>query len=221
MSGFFRVFTYTPWDALKSSQLTEIKLLSLKDIFPSFPVVEEAFFEDIRSIIQNYNHYSSIESIKRIVGPTNEDYSIENWSFIWAFDDQRRMFQFLFQKEKEQYILVALAPPELAQLFREHRKEAILKIFTLLNKPDKMKFLMVLKPLGKSIAEDKRSAQINPKLVDQFKFFNELKNLPNLKGDWFPSFEIRCPYCNKSLKSMQDYKVGLGKLLCPHCGKFI
>ncbi len=221
MSGFFRVFTYTPWDSLKSNMLTEIKLLSIKDIFPSFPVVEQAFFEDIRSIIKNYDHYTSIESIKRIVGPKNEDYSIGKWSFIWAFDDQRRMYQFLFQKENKQDILVALAPPELAQLFREYEKEAILKIFTLLNKPDKIKFLMVLKPLGKSIAEDKRFAQINSKLVEKFKSINELKNLTNVKGEWFPSFVIQCPYCNKSMKSMQDYKVGLGKLLCPHCGKFI
>ena len=65
-----------------------------------------------------------MKTIKRIVGPQNEDYDISNWSFIWAFDKDMRMYQFLFQyvieEEKSHAVLVALAPPELAKLFSKY-----------------------------------------------------------------------------------------------------
>ncbi len=134
MRDFFNVKLFTPWDSLNSKALTQVKLFSLKNIFKTFPVIEPEFFDDILSNLYKFRHYSWNECIKRIVGPNDEDYDLSSFDFIWAYDDQNRMYQFLFQKiEKEetsQAILAALAPPELGKLFKHHKDEAILRTLT-------------------------------------------------------------------------------------------
>jgi hypothetical protein len=200
-----------------------VKLYSLKNIFKTFPVVEPGFFDDILSNLYKYRHYSWVECIKRIVGPNNEDYDIEPWNFVWGMDKERRIFQFLFQKIKSelkdsQATLVALAPPELGKLFNQYKKEAIIRTLTLLNNPNKMKFLMVLAPKGKSIAEEQQLLHINKDDLEKIKFNNMLKQMPNIKGQWFPTFEAKCPICNGMLTEIKDYGVGFGKLVCPKCG---
>ena len=69
-----------------------------------------------------------------------------------------------------QATLVALAPPELGKLFDQYKKEAILRSLSLLNNPKKMKFLMVLAPKGKSVAEDQQLLQVNKNDLEKFKF---------------------------------------------------
>jgi len=219
MNNFFSAFTYTPWDKLNTEVLTEVKLLSLKSIIKTFPVVEPGFFDDLRSNMYKFNHYSWMECIKRIVGPNKEDYDIKPWIFIWGMDHERRMFQFLIQKVEEskdsQAVLVALAPPELAKLFEQHKEGAILRMLSLLNNPKKMKFLMVLAPKGKSIAEEQRLLQINKQDLERLKFVNNLKHMPNIKGQWFPTYDVKCPICNGPLTQVYAPKVGL---ICRLCG---
>ncbi|MFX0105697.1 MAG: hypothetical protein ACFE75_09415 [Candidatus Hodarchaeota archaeon] len=220
MTDFFTISTLTPWDNLKTNELTQIRVMSLKKIFKTYPVIEPAFFNDLSSNLNNNHHYSWIQSIKRIVGPSNNDYDIQNWNFLWAFDDQNRMFQFLFQKENEQGILVGLAPPELAKLFFTHGKEAILRTLSLLNNPSKIKFLMILAPKGKSIAQERQLFQLSKNQYDRKKFIDMLKKKPNISGQWFPSYEPRCPICNELLMDLSglDFRVGLGQLICLSCG---
>jgi len=187
MNNFFSVFTYTPWDNLNSEVLAEVKLLSLKSVIKTFPVVEPGFFDDLRSKMYKFNHYSWVECIKRIVGPNNEDYDIKPWIFIWGMDYERRMFQFLIQKvevesKDSQAVLVALAPPELAKLF---------------------------------IAEEQQLLQINKQDLDRLKFVNTLKHMPNIKGHWFPTYDVKCPICNGPLTQVYSPKVGL---VCQQCG---
>jgi len=220
MSNFFSVFTYTPWDNLNTKVLAEVKLLSLKNIIKTFPVIEPGFFDDLLSNMYNFNHYSWVECIKRIVGPNNEDYDIKPWNFIWGMDQENRIFQFLIQKVKEelkdsQAILVALAPPELAKLFEQHKEGAILRTLSLLNNPKKMRFLMVLGPKGKSIAEDQQLLQINKKDLEKLQYINTLKHMPNIKGHWFPTFDVKCPICNGPLTQVYSHEVGL---VCQRCG---
>ena len=195
----------------------------MKNIFKTFPVIEPGFFDDILSNLYKYRHYSWVECIKRIVGPNDEDYDIEPWNFVWGMDKERRMFQFLFQKIKNelkdsQATLVALAPPELGKLFNQYKQEAILRTLTLLINPDKMKFLMVLAPKGKSIAEEQQLLRINKDDLEKIKFNNMLKQMPNIKGQWFPTFEAKCPICDGMLTEIKDYGVGFRKLVCPKCG---
>ena len=220
MNNFFSVFTYTPWDNLNTKILNEVKLLSLKNIIKTFPVIEPGFFDDLRSNMYNFNHYSWVESIKRIVGPNNEDYDIKPWNFIWGMDHERRIFQFLIQKVKEeskdsQAILVALAPPELVKLFEQHKEGAILRTLSLLNSPKKMEFLMVLGPKGKSVAEEQQLFQINKRDLGKLHYINTLKHIPNIKGQWFPTFDVKCPICNGPLTQVYSREVGL---VCQRCG---
>ena len=222
MSSFFNVKLYTPWDSLNSKTLTQVKLFSLKNIFKTFPVIEPEFFDDILSNLYKFRHYSWIECIKRIVGPNDEDYDISSFDFIWAYDDQNRMYQFLFQKieekEKPQTILVALAPPEIGKLFKQYKDDAILPTLTLLNNPKKMKFLMVLAPKGKSVAEEQQLLQIGKKDLEKLKFNAMLKQMPNIQGQWFPEYSPSCPNCNKVIIEIKGLNVGLLKLKCPYCG---
>lgn len=222
MSQIFTLYTYTPWDGLKTNELSQVRLLSLKSILKSFPVIEKDFFDDLKSRINDNLHYSITPSIRRIVGPNNEDYDISSFNFIWALDDQNRMYQFLFQnikkKDNLQSILVALAPPELGKLFSEYKEEVIHRIFSLLNKPSKIKFLMILIHKGKSLAQEPQTLQYYNKNREKFKFLNNLGNMPNIRGEWFPAYQPRCPVCNTYMKDLDGYKVGLGKLICPKCG---
>ena len=225
MSDYFTIHTYTPWDSLNADQLTEIKLISLKSIFKSFPVIEKGFFKDLVKNAYKNNHYSWNKCIKRIVGPNNEDYSIDNFNFIWAYDIDGRVLQFLFQKieekkETSQSTLVALAPPELGQLFADYQSEALLRTLSLLNTPSRIRFLMILAPKGKSIAEEYQVFQINKNKLDKLKFVNTLGQMPNITGQWFPSFEPKCPICNELMTQISglDYKIGFSPLICPRCG---
>ena len=218
MTDFFNIYTETPWDNLKTNQLTHIRVLSLKSVFKTYPVIEPSFFDDLNSKIINNNHYMWVESIKRITGPKNEDYDISNWNFLWAFDDQKRMFQFLFQKVEDQGILVGLAPPELSKLFSDHGKGAILRILSLLTKPSKIKFLIVLGSRGKSIVEGQQLFQADKNYLDKLNYLKALKDVPNIQGVWYPSYDPRCPICNSFMSEIKDYKIGFGKLVCPQCG---
>lgn len=218
MTDFFNIYTETPWDNLKTNLLTQIRVLSLKSIFKTYPVIEPSFFDDLNSKIININHYMWVESIKRITGPNNEDYDISNWNFLWAFDDQNRMFQFLFQKVEEQGILVGLAPPELSKLFSDHGKGAILRTLSLLTKPSKIKFLTVLGPKGNSIAEGQQLFQANKNYLEKLNYLRDLKEVPNIQGAWYPAYDPRCPICNSFISEIKDYKIGFGKLVCPQCG---
>ena len=220
MSNFFSVFTYTPWDNLNTKVLAEVKLLSLKNIIKTFPVIEPGFFDDLLSNMYNFNHYSWVECIKRIVGPKDEDYDIKPWNFIWGMDHERRIFQFLIQKVKKEFkdsqaILVALAPPELGKLFNQYKEGAILRTLSLLNNPKKMNFLLVLAPKGKSITEEQQLLQINKIDLEKLKFNNMLKHMPNIKGQWFPTIDVKCPICNGPLTQVYSHKVGL---VCQRCG---
>lgn len=224
MNSFFTVFTLTPWDKLNSNILTEVKLFSLKNIFKTFPVIEQEFFDDLLTRVYDYKHYSWIQCIKRITGPNSEDYDISNWNFVWAFDTQNRTFQFLFQRVKQdegedsQGVLVALAPPELAKLFAEYKKGAILKALSLLNNPSDIKFLLILAPKGKSIAEEQQLFRINKVNLEKMKYIDIMGKMPNIQGQWFPHYSPRCPVCNEIMTEIKDYNVGFGKLICPRCG---
>jgi len=222
MSDFFNVKLFTSWDSLNSKNLTQVNLFSLQNIFKSFPVIEPEFFDDLLSNLYKFKHYSWTKCIKRIVGPNDEDYDISSFDFIWAYDDQNRMYQFLFQKieEKEtsQAILAAIAPPELGKLFKQYKYEAILRTLTLLNNPKKMKFLMVLAPKGKSIAQEQQLLQVGKKDLEKLKFNAMLKQMPNIKGHWFPEYSPRCPHCNRVITEIKGFNVGLLKLKCPYCG---
>jgi len=223
MNNFFSVFTYTPWDNLNTKLLAEVKLLSLKSITKTYPVIELEFFDDLLSNLYNFKHYSWVQCIKRIIGPNNEDYDIAPWNFIWAMDNEGRIFQFLIQKEKNEFkdsqaTLVALAPPELGKLFNQYKEGAILRTLSLLNNPKKMKFLIVLAPKGKSIAEEQQLIQVDKKALEKLKHINKLKQMPNIKGQWFPEYSPRCPNCNKLITEIKGFNVGFAKLKCPYCG---
>ena len=134
-------------------------------------------------------------------------------------DSERRIFQFLFQKVKDevkdsQAILVALAPPELGKLFNQYKEEAILRTLSLLNDTKRMK----LAPKGKSIAEEQQLLYVNKKDLDRLKFNDMLKQMPNIKGQWFPEYSPRCPNCNKLITEIKGFNVGLVKFICPKCG---
>lgn len=223
MNEFFSIYTYTPWDKLNDDKLTQIRVLSLKSIFKSFPVIEPTFFDDLVSNLTKYQHYIRVNAIKRIVGPNKEDYDIGPWIFIWGMDSERRIYQFLLQKTKSedsdsQAALVALAPPELGKLFSEYYENAILRTFSLLNNPVKMRFVFVLTPKGKSIAEEQQLLYGSKSELDKLNFIKKLKQMPNIKGEWFPSFDPRCPVCNGIMTELKDYKLGFKKLVCPQCG---
>ena len=78
--------------------------------------------------------------------------------------------------------------------------------------------LILLNAKGKSIAEDAQTVKLTQTQLNQLKYIQELKNIPNIKGQWFPTITPKCPKCNTSLIEMSSYQIGFGKLICPKCG---
>ncbi|MFO8018102.1 MAG: hypothetical protein R6U96_05660 [Promethearchaeia archaeon] len=224
MNRFFSLYTLTPWETHTKDKLSEVKLLSIKRVFKTYPVIEASFFDDIVSKIYNNKEYSWYRTIRRIVGPQGEDYDITMWNFIWGVDKNGRLYQLLFQNKKKQGIsqgiLVALAPPELAKLFQQHKRGAIQRILNLLQTPSKMRFVTVLAPKGKSIMEEHEHDlfKLDRDTLQKMKMSQRLKAMPNVKGEWFPTFKPRCPICNEVMTGLNNYKIGFGKLVCPRCG---
>lgn len=223
MNEYFRVYTYTPWDGTKSNQLAEVSLISFKSVFRKYPIIEKKFFSDLSLKLNQYPQYSSFETIRRIVGPQKEDYDISTFRFIWAYDMENRMYQFLIQMienttELSQAAIVGLAPPELAKLFSDYKENAIHRIFTLLNDPSMIKFLMYFRPRGKSIAEDVASLITDKQKLEKMNYMRSLANQPNIQGQWFPTFELRCPSCDKIIAKVTSYQASFGNMKCPFCG---
>jgi len=138
-------------------------------------------------------------------------------------DNERRIFQFLFQKVKDevkvsQATLVALAPPDLGKLFNQYKEEAILRTLSLLNDPKRMKFLMVLAPKGKSIAEEQQLLHVNKKDLEKLKFNDMLKQMPNIKGQWILTRSPCCSNCKREIKEIKGLNVGVLKFTCSYCG---
>ena len=71
MNQFFSIFTYTPWESIQTTELSKVRLLSIRDIYQKYPVIEAEFFDDLKSNVQNYSQYESINTIKRIIGPNS------------------------------------------------------------------------------------------------------------------------------------------------------
>ncbi|MHA1915115.1 MAG: hypothetical protein ACW986_00265 [Promethearchaeota archaeon] len=218
MSKFFKIFTFTPWDSLHLDTLTEVKLLSLKSIIKKFPIVGQSFFDDLSLNVSKYQHYSWIECIKRIVGPDGEDYDTKLWNLIWGLDNERRTYQLLIQIIERKATLVALAPPELGKLFNKFKEEAILRTLSILNNPKMMKFIMVLAPKGISLAEEQQILQLTKSDKEKVNISNILRDIPNIKGQWFPEYSPRCPNCHQLITQIKGFNVGLLKFKCPYCG---
>ena len=88
----------------------------------------------------------------------------------------------------------------------------------IMNNPKKMKFLMVLAPKGKSIAEEQQLVHINKEALEKLKFENMLKQMPNIKGQWFYEASPRCPNCKREITEIKGINVGFLKFKCPYCG---
>ncbi len=220
--SFFTIFTTTPWES-QSEKLSEVKLLSTKTIFNAFPVLEKEFLDDLNILIAGKKHYSCFQTIRRVVGPDKEDYDIKNFRFIWVFDEKDRFYQYLIQiadsaQNQSKSILVAVAPPEIGKLLKNYGEDAIKKLFSLITTSTKIRLLIYLSPKGKSIAEELKTYNVSQKDLHNMNYIRSMANRYNLKGQWFPTFESRCPICNNVLTPLQDYRVGFGKLICLKCG---
>ncbi|GAG87288.1 unnamed protein product, partial [marine sediment metagenome] len=55
----------------------------------------------------------------------------------------------------------------------------------------------------------------NDQDLDKLKFVNTLRQMPNIKGQWFPTSELKCPICNSPLTQVYSHEVGFK---CQTCG---
>ncbi len=214
---YFTVSVLNSWDPKRSSKISEVNLLSLKIILGKFPMIEKQFFSDLRDNLKNKPNYFSLRSIKRIVGPQKEDYELADWTLLWGLDFKFRAYQVLIQKSKDgKGTLAAIGPVGLASFFDRMKWNSILPILSLLNSPEKMKFLVTLVPKGESIVKEMEQQKLKSAQVEQI--INQWNSMKNVEGQWFPSFKPRCPVCNGSMEELQGYQVGFAKLICPRCG---
>lgn len=214
---YFTVSVLNSWDPIKNNKISNVNLLSFKFLLGKFPKVEYSFFDDLKSNLKSELNYLSLNSIKRIVGTDKEDYELANWSFLWGLDFKYRSYQLLIQSSKEgKGTIAAVGPVGLASFFDKMKWNGIIPTLSLLNSPDKMKFLVLLTPSGESIAKEKEQQKLRSFQVDQI--IDRWNSMKNIEGQWFPSFKPTCPVCNELMEEFKGYEVGFGQIICPRCG---
>lgn len=194
-----------------------VTVQDVKQVFDGYPKIRLQFARDLRELGKQDKRYLLEMSVDKLqVEGHEEDIDAENWIFVWAVDFRGRVFHLLFERENTTILLVGAGPAPLVQFLHEMQQEAIPPTLGLLTQPDKVRsvvvFLSRTKPSAYKVAEMYRKyAQVQSKI-------NQLKMMPNVEGQWFPSFAPKCPVCGNPLVGLDNYQVGFKQMVCPRCG---
>jgi hypothetical protein len=97
-----------------------IELKDIKGIFNGYLVINRTFFDELIEIVKKNKKYSIGKGIHRVVGPDEEDWSMNSWMLIMFQDKERKIpFWFLFKREKDLSAhLVSIGPDNSFKYFK-------------------------------------------------------------------------------------------------------
>ena len=213
-----QIQTRTSWQ--KSA--TKVSLHPMREVMYPYPLIEKKFFEDLNILSRKHQQYNVEMGLLNIAGEGKKGLNPDFWILIWALDFRDRMFQILIERHPDyggKGAIAAVGPADLFEFFGSMKNNAILPTFTLINSPAKMKSVCVVVSRPKNYQERSKENTQYQSMGRFQNWINEMKQTPNVKGQWFPSNAPTCPVCNGPIVGIADgYKIGFGMLVCPECG---
>jgi hypothetical protein len=199
------------------------QLTDIKQAMSAYPLIERKFFDDLIDRCHTQKHYYVEAGLLKILNAQQKELDPNIWILIWAVDFRDRVFQILFERNPEyggKGAIAAVGPQDLLEFISSMKHNAILPTLTLLNSPEKMKQVAILVSRPPSYKEKAEAAQRSQEL-NRFKHWvDNLKQAPNVKGQWFPQNKIlnECPECSASMAGIAGENSVYGILICPNCG---
>jgi len=193
-----------------------LELIDAKEILGAYPKIEAKFIKDLKGYAKTANNYIIESAIIGLRTPSGMAVQPDNWVLLLGTDTENRPYKILIEKEKVGYFISALGPQEFATFVKETGKPAIGPILALLASPSKMRVLLVY--VSYQNKPSWKPEELLAKKSSFLQWAQELKTMPNVNGQWFPTFAPLCPICNNPLVGLENYQVGFGKLICPRCG---
>lgn len=215
----FTVVTRTTWQ----QSPTYIQFEDTKAAMPTYPLIEIKFFEDLITLCRKSPKYYVETALLQIQTENKKELNPDFWILIWGVDFKDRIIQLLIERNPDyggKGALAGVAPKEFLEFLSNMKYNALLPTFTLLNSPEKMKQVAILVSHSDHHEEQKKGGQ-NRKELDRFKtWINNLKQTPNVKGQWYPQTKIlnECPKCGASMAGIAGNNTLYGILICPNCG---
>jgi hypothetical protein len=126
-----------------------IELEDIKQIFNGYLLINRTFFDELLEIVKKNKKYSIGKGISRVIGPDEEDWTMNSWLLIMFQDKERKIpFWFLFKREKDLSAhLVSLGPKNSYEYFKSSEvsdNEVKRVIEYLLAYPQKFELLILI-----------------------------------------------------------------------------
>ena len=201
-------------------KLTTLQFTDTKGVLGAYPKVEKRFFDDLMGLCRNYQKYQIEMGLVHLYNQQNKELVADEWILLWAVDFRERPFQLLFQRsvlEEGKGVLGGANPPDFLDFLKE-TPNGLLATLSLINSPEKIKRLLLLVTRPKSMQESLKEKRDSRKYEAFASWIDQLKQTPNVDGQWFPSYSPRCPVCNASMTELGNYQVAFKQLACPRCG---
>jgi len=191
-------------------------LKDVKELIGAYPKIQSKFVQDLKTYAKQQSNYIIESAIREVHTPFDMQVEPENWLLVWGIDSEGRPYYLLIEKEQAGYFLSGAGPDDFAEFLVQTGKDAVGPILALLASPKKMRALMVFVSFQQPPAL--KQAELAKTKSQFLEWAQTQQNLPNVDGQWFPTFAPKCPICNSVLVGLEGYEVGFGQLICPRCG---
>jgi hypothetical protein len=215
----YSVVTHTTWQ----QNPTYVQFDDIKATMPTYPLIESKFFDDLVVCCRKTQNYYVEQALLQIQTEEKKKLNPDFWILIWGIDFKDRLIQLLIERNPSyggKGALAGIAPKEFVEFISSMKYNAILPTLTLLNTPEKMKQVAILVSRTES-SQDRAKGDQNRKELERFKnWIDNLKQTPNVKGQWYPQTKIlnECPKCGASMAGIAGNNALYGILICPNCG---
>lgn len=126
----WRVFLESPEGLDK-----ELELFDAKTYFGGYLKIKRSYFNALVKTIQMTKKYITKKAISKVIGPDNDDWTLNPWMLMIVKDNEKKMpFWFFIKREKDlSGILVAIGPKPFADYNNKKLPEAKREIKSLIN----------------------------------------------------------------------------------------
>lgn len=113
----------------------KIELYDAKTYFGGYLKIKRSYFNSLVKTVNITKRYIIKKVIEKVIGPDNEDWTLNPWMLIVAKDDEKRNpFWFFIKREKDlSGILVAIGPKPFVEYNNKNQSEARREIKRLIN----------------------------------------------------------------------------------------
>lgn len=122
----------------------ELEFVDVVEILGKIPIYKKLLFDKLIEAIKQNDNYYVWENIKNIKPPEEVPFSLGNYFIILAIDKEGLKFGILMVLFQEKVILGGLWPSELADAVKKDNDILDAVLYTVLEKPDNWKELVVV-----------------------------------------------------------------------------